>query len=386
MRRRLLAAAAAVALSYVPSALACGGGFGQGIAVAPSQKIVIQQKNGIEHYTFSPHFCGRSAEFGLILPVPSQLAQAPELGSAALVPELDKLSAPTVKKKTECLNDFGAGGASAGGGLDAGSNGVDVIDKGQVGIFDYAVLKADTQSAFTDWLDANGFPYDASQTAPFDYYVSKGWYFVAFRVTASDTAPPVGSELCGDLGPLTVSFPADPLVVPARIAATDTEHNWEFGWQVFTIGPSYVTSQSTETSTQVAYADVLTADDVTTYPEIAAIASPGDHVTKLNISFWGAELTQDISLVSNPTQTPYRQTVYDVTYVECDAGSPASGGATGTGGSPGLAGGANADTPGDPVAAGGGCSVAAVTTSSGLGFVGLLAALGIALGRRRRRR
>jgi len=380
MRRHLISIALAATVCYVPSALACGGGFGQGLEVAPSQKIVIQHQNGIESYTFSPHFCGRAAEFGLILPVPTQLAQAPELASDKLVPQLDKLSAPVVKQKTACWGDFGAGGGSAGGTPDGGSNGVNVIDKGQVGIFDYAVLKADTPAAFTDWLDANGFPYDPNETGPFDHYVSKGWYFVAFRVTASDTAPPVGSQLCGDLGPLTVSFAADPLIIPARIAAVDTQNNWQFGWQVFTIGPSYVTSKSTESTAQLMYADTLTASDLSQYPEIAAVATAGDRVTKLNISFWGSDLTQDITLSPNPTQTPYRDTVYETTYVECD------GGTAGSGGSGGLAGGGNPGTPNDRIEpGGGGCSTSPARAATGIGLAGFLAAFGLALGRRRRR-
>lgn len=390
MRRHLLGTALAASICYAPSALACGGGFGHGIEVAPSQKIVIHQDNGIESYTFSPHFCGTATDFGLILPIPTQLAQAPELASAKLVPQLDALSAPIVKKETACLGDFGAGGGTSGGSQDAGSNGVNVVDKGQVGIFDYAVLKADTPAAFTDWLDANGFPYDPNETSAFDYYVAKGWYFVAFRVTASDTAPPAGSKLCGDLGPITVSFAADPLVIPARIAAVDTQHQWQFGWQVFTIGPSFMTSQSSESSTNVSYADELTESDLTQYPEIAGIAAAGDRVTKLDISFWGSDLTQDITLSPNPSQTPFRDTVYDITYVECDAGTAGSAGSAGSGGasgSGGLAGGSNQGSPGDAVeAGGGGCSLSPAGTASGIGLAGFLAALGLALGHRRRRR
>ncbi len=385
MRRHLLAVLCGAAICWAPSALACGGGFGQGLEVSPSQKIVIRHDAGIESYTFSPHFCGTAKDFGLILPIPSTLSENPTLGSAELVPQLDKLSAPTIEKKTTCAGGFGgAGGAS--GGFDAGQNGVNVIDAGQVGMFDYTLLQADTPAAFTDWLDANGYPYDAGASAAFDYYVSKGWYFVAFRVTASDTAPPAGSELCGDLGPLTVSFAADPIVVPTRIAAIDESSPWEFGWQVYSVGPSYVTTDSTEVSASVKYADVLTAADLAQYPEIAGVAAEGDHVTKLNIGFWGSNITQDITLTSNPQQQPFRDTVYEYTYVECDAGAAGAAGSIGTGGSAGMAGAGGAPNGAAPNSGDdGGCTVSPSPSTSVFGFAALGAALALLHGRRRRR-
>jgi MYXO-CTERM domain-containing protein len=385
MRRHLITSLFGAALCWAPSALACGGGFGQGLQVSPAQKIVIRHDAGIESYTFSPHFCGTAKDFGLILPIPSTLSENPKLGSAELVPQLDKLSAPNIEKKTECKGSFGGTGGGSSGGLDAGSNGVNVINAGQVGMFDYTLLQADTPAAFTDWLDANGYPYDAGASAAFDYYVSKGWYFVAFRVTASDAAPPAGSELCGDLGPLTVSFAADPVVVPARIAAIDESSPYAFGWQVYSVGSSYVSSESTEVSTSVKYADVLTAADLAQYPELAGVAAAGDHITKLNIAFWGSDITQDITLVPNAQQQPFRDTEYEYTLVDCDAGAAGAAGSIGVGGSAGMAGAGGAPNGAAPSSGDdGGCAVSPSPSTSVFGFAALGAALALLLGRRRR--
>jgi len=56
-----------------------------------------------------------------------------------------------------------------------------VVASGQVGFLDWVELKADTESSFTDWLTANGYPYSTASADVFSYYVQKGWYFVAFR-------------------------------------------------------------------------------------------------------------------------------------------------------------------------------------------------------------
>ena len=66
----------AVTFGWQSTAKACGGGFGDGLEIDTSQKIVVAFKGGVETYVFSPHFCGRAASFGLILPVPSSLTKS----------------------------------------------------------------------------------------------------------------------------------------------------------------------------------------------------------------------------------------------------------------------------------------------------------------------
>src|SRR5512140_2342213 len=98
-------------------ALACGGGFGQGLTIRPSQTIVVAYRDGVETYIFGPHFCGAATEFGLILPVPATLTQDPGLGSAALSTELEAISAPAVVTQEVCIDsdDDDNGGAPGTG-------------------------------------------------------------------------------------------------------------------------------------------------------------------------------------------------------------------------------------------------------------------------------
>jgi hypothetical protein len=63
-----------------------------------------------------------------------------------------------------------------------------VVASGQVGFLDWVELKADTEASFTDWLTANGYPYSSAAASVFSYYVQKGWYFVAFRISQAGGA------------------------------------------------------------------------------------------------------------------------------------------------------------------------------------------------------
>jgi hypothetical protein len=313
-------------LASVP-ANACGGGFGQQVTLSPSQKIVLTYRGGEETYIFQPHFCGAAADFGLILPVPSTLTQNPTLGSAALVTELEVITAPRIETVEVCagfgcMGSKSSDGAGAPGGKTQGApnDGVAVISAGQVGQFQWQLLKADSAQSFTDWLDANRFPHPASAAAAFDHYVQAGWYFVAFSVAAGASAPPAGYRLCGDFGPIQLSFTAPQAVVPARIAAaSDTTST--FTWRIFTVSEHELRPSSGSSSASVAptlrYAGALSTDDLERGPAVAGVANAGDWLTESDVRFYAGNLTQDIFLEPAAADTPYRRTEYVEKEVDC---------------------------------------------------------------------
>ena len=318
MRGLLMLTGFSLVTLWSAPALPCGGGFGDGLEILPAQKIVVVHRSGTETYIFRPSFCGDAAEFGLILPIPSALSANPELAPAALFDQLDELTAPIIENRVECRGQNGGGGdAGTWGGGDAG--GAQVIDKGQVGIFDWVLLRADTASEFTNWLDTNGFPYAPSATEHFDYYVTKSWHFVAFRVTADENAPPAGTKLCGDLGPLSLSFPTAEPVIPARIAASSNESAM-FVWEIYSLADTQLRRTAGGGTADLRYSGALSADDLSAHPEVAQLGAVGDRLTKLQISFLPWEMHGDIILAPDPNQQDFRARIYYTTYVDCDDG------------------------------------------------------------------
>ncbi|MGC4115986.1 MAG: DUF2330 domain-containing protein [Myxococcales bacterium] len=321
---RSLVIAFAVALLVPQAALACGGFYGQSVEVAPNQKIVVVHRDGIETYLFRPNFCGSGKEFGVILPIPATLTESPSLGSNALFDELDRFTEP---KKVEVCQPIGCGG---GGGTNSdraagyevpGSTGVNVIKQGRVGQFDYVLLQASTVAAFTDWLDANGFPHAASEA--YDSYVQRKWYFVGFKVTASTTDPPQGKKLCGDLGPIQLSFASESAIVPARIAAINTVAGSGYGpiWRVFLVGPGQkriATSSFTET---LYFAGALRPSELSAQPTLASLARENERLTAIDVSFPSGGSTEDIVFEDAPT-SDFRTT--KEVYVDCIGGCGAT--------------------------------------------------------------
>jgi hypothetical protein len=353
-------------------ALPCGGAFGPNTTIDPAQQIVVGHHQGTETYVFNPRFCGESDSFGLILPVPSVLTQNPALGSANLYRDLGALAAPTIVTQQVCSNTLsgGATGSLGVGGTTGNGGGTTVIERGQVGIFDWALLQATSVASFTDWLDANGFPYQADAQATFQYYVTSGWYFVAFKVSSGGATGSGGSgvarSICGNFGPVMLSFsvPAGP-VVPARIATVSSS---SFRWTVYALAPEQLRLRYL--GAELRFSGALTADDFTTYPSLTGLGQAGDRLTELLLT---TVPDQDLVLEPNPNQADFRRTEYRYQYVPCTGGAPGSAGQ--------AAEVAPVGTHHD-----GGCSVQPQTGANRRTIAGLWAALlsiGI-LGRRRR--
>lgn len=319
-----------LAAVMVPSmALACGGFFAQGVEVTADQKIVMTHRDGVETYTFRPHFCGEATDFGVILPIPSVLSTSPALASNALFEQLDTLTAPKVVE--ECASSgigCGAGAPdSIEGAVDRGSNGVSVIDRGHVGVFDYVLLQATNASAFTDWLDQNGFPRGRASDDVYASYVAKSWYFVAFKVSVGGQAPDAGQKLCGDLGPIQLSFASAAPVVPARIASVNGGGGT---WRLFTIAAhqQVLDPASAGFTSKLYFSGAIDQATLSAFPAIGDVAHRDERLTVIDAKFSANTATTDLALLDGP-QGDFRRTqvVYKNCVVNCSSGPGIGAGA-----------------------------------------------------------
>jgi MYXO-CTERM domain-containing protein len=315
-----------VAALVAPAAFPCGAPFGTGINVDPKQDIVVVHKNDLETYVFQPRFCGTATEFGLILPVPSKLASAPALSKATVFKQLDTLSLPEYRTQTVCgMSPPSTGGTR--GGSSSSNGGTTVVSSGTVGFMDYSQLKADTVASFTDWLTSNGYPYDSLATSAFTYYVEKGWYFVAFKVSQGTVSS--GTAVCKDLGPVKLSFPTTAPVVPTRMATARNRdasgalaYASNFSWRIFGIteGAQQIGFSDGASSRRVlGFSGLLTAANLT---DLDSLAAAGDRMDKLTMTFDYGSTQPDIGL-TKVTGQDYREVITTTVYAICpDAAAP----------------------------------------------------------------
>ena len=311
MKRLFAFAAGAAVLLGAAAAFACGAAFGPSVTIDPHQDIILVWKDNVETYVFQPIFCGTSTDFGLILPVPATLSQNPSLTDKQAFTTAAALSEPTKKIVNE-HNGCALGGGSTSGGVQGPTEDTTVVASGQVGFLDWVELKADTESSFTDWLTANGYPYSTASADVFSYYVQKGWYFVAFRI--SQAAAPDGGTICRALGPVALSFPTPAPVVPSRMASAGSSSNSGFSWRIFGIthGDAQLAfSDGSNSNLVLMYSGAINAGDV---PSFSGLAEAGDRLTRLTLSFYPASTDPDVGLTVVAAQD-YRGTedvyVYD---------------------------------------------------------------------------
>jgi MYXO-CTERM domain-containing protein len=329
MKTQLALAAGFAGLLAARPALPCGAPFGNGINVNPQQDIIVAHKDGVETYVFQPTFCrtatSTATNFGLILPVPATLTASPALSDQQAFTTVVSLSLPTYVTLTSCSPYGGGRGGIApgngGSGVDAGAT---VVSSGRVGFLDWVQLKADTEKSFTDWLTTNGYSYSTAASSVFSYYVQKGWYFVAFRISQGATPDGGSSTGCNALGSVKLSFASPVPVVPSRMASAGsatTSYGSGFSWRIFGITPGdqqLAFSDGANYNRVLGYSGALTAADI---PSLAGLAAAGDRLTKLTLTFSYASTDPDVGL-SLASATDYREIIHTTQYVYCpDAGT-----------------------------------------------------------------
>jgi hypothetical protein len=309
----LLLAGAAVAPQ---AARACGAFYGDQVEVDPDQEIVLMHRAGVETYVFMPRFCGEAADFGVILPIPSTLTASPSLANAALFEQLDRYTEPSVEEACTSSAGIGCGGAAPGDATQPPFGvGVDVVDQGRVGIFEWTLVQASSVAAFTDWLTANGFAYDPYATDAYQHYVTNGWYFVAFKVSGA-AAPPEGMRLCGDLGPIQLAFASAAPIVPARIAGVNAVASTWPTWRIFVVaGAQQRISADSDLHATLYFAGTLADAALADFGEIAALSEDGERLTAIDARFPDGGASTDIAFEVDPAPADFRSTI--VHYKDC---------------------------------------------------------------------
>jgi hypothetical protein len=197
---------------------------------------------------------------------------------------------------------------------------------------------------------------------------------VTFKVTADSQDPPASQRICGDLGPIMLSFTSPKVVIPARIAAASEPNNYhEYAWRLFVVADKQQTlvGESQTLYKYLRYSGALTDGDVASHAAIGKltqttppVAVVGDRLTEMDVMFHPGQLTSDLEFDAEPNQQDYRRVEYDITYVDCPDGG----------------------TQAPPEEAGGGGGCATGHSAAHGGGIGLLLTLGALFARKRRNR
>lgn len=210
-------------LNVLPAtATACGGGgmtTVRGGVVANAQRVILSaRQDGTTDTVVQVSVPTTSADYGVLIPVPSEPALDDEPVSASDLDALDQLTAPQIYKTTggggstspgcNCgsANDDDSSGAGPGTGRS-----VSVSSPVEIGPVTAVTLTADDADAVNGWLADNGFVIPDDRVALLDNYVASGRYFIAIKRSSSATSSSPSSvgihyTLQGDHRLLSLAF------------------------------------------------------------------------------------------------------------------------------------------------------------------------------------
>lgn len=232
-------------------------------------KVFVKVINGKEIYVVKPDFTGDAKKFGAVLPFPAKpvIKEAPEL----FFDELERIFNPPTRIV------FGAAPPATGGG-----DGVQVIDKKDVGVFETTTLTASSASDLITWLRDNNYTYSEKDLGNFDYYVQKGgYYFVALKIKLS--------TFNGSLKPIAFLFDSIVPVVSMRISARDMK---PMKYTLYTAG----TEMTFVPGTIVSGSKKVTKGDVNGVTGFSGYLEEGDWLTQAEITMNPAIIKEDLVL------------------------------------------------------------------------------------------
>jgi hypothetical protein len=187
---------------------------GKPVVNADQSVIIIWDSAAkIQHFVRQASFKSEAADFGFIVPTPSQPELA-ESGDEAF-PFLLKLTEPERQKVPRPSGGMGCGcGSAPPPKMSAGApKKVEVLEQKVVAGFDAVVLQAESADALVGWLKDHGYSFSPEVEAWARPYVGAGWKFTALKVAK----PADGTQAqTVATSALRLSFKTDRPVFPYR--------------------------------------------------------------------------------------------------------------------------------------------------------------------------
>jgi hypothetical protein len=191
-------------LTTPPIASACGGFFCTNSPVDQTAERIIFAVNKDDSTITAVvgiSYTGTASEFSWVVPVPSP----PKL-DVAETKSLDALSTATnlefIVPKAPCPLPLAAAGGDPGGGF---------LQTGQVGPFDYAIIKNEKTDEMIAWLRENGYQITKEMEPLIVVYVKEGMYFLAMKLKR-------GADVL-EIKPVVMTYNSTKPMIPLRLTA-----------------------------------------------------------------------------------------------------------------------------------------------------------------------
>jgi hypothetical protein len=179
----------------------------------------------VESFTVQPKFAGNAADFGMVIPTPSQpkLDEMPrdffkQLAIFTILEpmDIDRYKTFPMASRMEMQRDSGR----------RLKDSVRVLEAGVVGSLDYKIIKADVASDLYRWLKSNKYSYAGDQST-LDFYIKKRWYFTVMKIDPLQMKQRRDGSYEGEVTPTRFTFASNKLIYPLRITQISVKDQTE---------------------------------------------------------------------------------------------------------------------------------------------------------------
>jgi hypothetical protein len=232
MRRLIIVLAAGLPLlaGLTPAESACCYFSAQNTDVnQPAQKAFItwDPVEKVETFTVQPKFEGNAADFGMVVPTPTQpkLDDMPKdfFKHLAVFTILEPMDLSKYKQITFAARSRGP---APGGAVQERKTTVRVLEAGVVGSLDYKIITAEKADDLYQWLKDNKYSYSGDE-ATLDFYIKKKSFFTVMKIDPMQLKKRADGTYDGEVTPTRFTFASDKLHYPLKITQLSVKSQTE---------------------------------------------------------------------------------------------------------------------------------------------------------------
>ncbi len=267
--------------------------FADGGMVAPpdvaiqefGQVAIIRHQDGVEQLAVASSFRSEATDFAWILPLPAE--PAVDSFNMELLYELQYHCRPLYRTGSGigCAADAGSGL-----GRNSDSLGVEEIEQGVIGSYDYQVLKAAMPETLASYLVGHGYALPSNAASVFGHYTEKNWqYFVVARL--SDSVEYYYDRSVG----IRLTFATDSAVYPLYISRLSSGYS---GVVLYVVADH----RQMFNGARLLFSGRV---DQGTFPDFPGFIDRAGHLTKL-LKYYDPSGMEDITLRQAPDDRDFR--------------------------------------------------------------------------------
>ncbi len=195
----------------------------------PTQKAAIFFDGSTENLIIQAGYQGKSSDFAWVIPVPSY----PDVNKSDsyLFEDLHSLTMPK-EIRFPSITRYTAQFSEA-------MKDVNVYEQKQVGLYAVTILSSEDPAALVDWLNENEYSVPAEAVPVIDYYVQKGWYFIALRINLAPYDEALISSLKQVDQKITSQEDAVTILTEDIVRSIKEEKHFEDAGKISVITPDY---------------------------------------------------------------------------------------------------------------------------------------------------